>query len=93
MEIGRYNNFVQGSLAMDGAGHMTAPAVGTTKSTIVEDAFWKRNHDYSILGFDTAGKRYLIRNPCGGVDRYIPENEFQANSPHFAVWGYASSPL
>ncbi len=95
MEIGRYRDFVQGSLSIDSIGHMTAPAIGTTKSTIVEDTFWKRNHDYSILGFDPANRRYLIRNPCGSVDiqKYVPENEFQVGSPHFAVWGHVTNPL
>jgi hypothetical protein len=93
MEIGRYKDAVTGSFSKDASGIMLAPAIGTTKSNIVEDNFWKRDHDYSVLGYNTATRKYLIRNPCGGSELWVNENEFQAASPHFAVWGHVINPL
>jgi hypothetical protein len=93
MEIGRYKDVVTGAFSIDGtSGNMLAPAIGTTRSDFVEDYFFKRDHDYSVLGYNVTTKKYLIRNPCAGAELWVGENEFKAGSPHFAVWGYVTNP-
>jgi hypothetical protein len=92
-EIGRYQTAVQGSILYDGAsGKLLWPAIGTTNSTLVENDFWKRDHDYSVIKYDTVNKKYLIRNPCGGVEQWVGDDEFKPGSQHFKLWGYVKDP-
>lgn len=92
-EIGRYKTEVPGSISIDASGKLLWPAIGTTNSTLAVDAFWQRDHDYSVLKYDTVNKKYLIRNPCGGVEKWVDKNEFEPGSPHFKLWGYVKDKI
>lgn len=88
-EIGRYKNEVVGSIPYDGStGKLLNPSIGTTKNNITEDAFWKKDHNYSVLKYDIGTNKYLIRNPCGGEEKWVDKAEFTTGSPHFIVWGH-----
>ena len=93
-EIGRYKTVVPGSIPFGASsGNLLWPAIATTNSTLAEDAFWKRDHDYSVIKYDTVNKKYLIRNPCGGAEQWVGGNEFQAGSTYFAQWGHVEDPI
>jgi hypothetical protein len=89
-EIGRYQKEVYWTIPYDGAsGNLLWPAIATTNSTLTQDTFWKRDHDYSVIKFDTTKKQYLIRNPCGGEERLVDQNQFSiGTSTLFKVWGH-----
>jgi hypothetical protein len=92
-EIGRYQKDVTGSIPYDAkTGLLTWPAIATTNSTLAEDNFWKRDHDYSIIKYNITTNKFLIRNPCGSELEVAP-SEFQANSPHFKLWGHVEDPV
>jgi hypothetical protein len=92
-EIGRYRTEVSGSFSMDASGNMLLPAIAKTNNTLGENDFWKRDHDYSVIKFDTVNKKYKIRNPCGGVEQWVAETEFKPGSPHFTLWGHVKDPV
>lgn len=89
-EIGRYNTEVVEVPPYDAqTGNLLWPAVATTKSAgFAEDAFWKLSHDYSVLSYNIASKKYRLRNPCGGA-----EQEVASNDAHILQWGYVKDTI
>jgi hypothetical protein len=92
-EIGRYQTIVPGSIPFAAnSGALLWPAIATTNSTLAVGGFWIRDHDYSVIKYDLAKKSYLIRNPCGGAELLVSENEFKPGSTYFAQWGHVENP-